>query len=383
MHERKARMADLSDAFMALPGGFGTLDELCEILTWAQLGIHRKPIGLLNVAGYYDHFLALLDHQVREGLLKSQHRDYLAVDDNPAAFTRKAEGRRSSRRTQVASQHLNASTLGQLMPDLDNLRDFHVCPVSLPFDASFVSRWPPHVAVSLCAQSKNGSAIEYRLRPAPTPTSTIPANRESPTRTVPAGASSFQAALPSMMASPELQHHHRTGLRDELRTSEAHTDSKGRFQLSDRRQPRRRATMPALGTMTIRIAVRSGPETSRARRPPRRWTTRLRIQTVAGVSEQALSRCELRAVYPGYRSDNLSLANRKPLDNPDIGTLILHRLGDVKGTTISVSSAMAPKPAQKAYEKAMQQAGKGDFEAAEAGFAKAVDIYPAVRLGLV
>lgn len=83
MHERKARMADLSDAFVALPGGFGTLDELCEILTWAQLGIHRKPVGLLNVAGYYDHFLALLDHQVREGLLQARHRAYLTVDDNP------------------------------------------------------------------------------------------------------------------------------------------------------------------------------------------------------------------------------------------------------------------------------------------------------------
>ncbi len=74
MHERKALMADMADAFIALPGGFGTLDELCEILTWAQLGIHRKPIGLLNVAGYYTNFLALLDHQVREGLLQPGHR---------------------------------------------------------------------------------------------------------------------------------------------------------------------------------------------------------------------------------------------------------------------------------------------------------------------
>ncbi len=82
-------MADLSEAFIALPGGFGTLDELCEILTWAQLGIHRKPIGLLDVAGYYHHFLALLDHQVREGLLKPQHRDYLAVDDNPQRLLEK------------------------------------------------------------------------------------------------------------------------------------------------------------------------------------------------------------------------------------------------------------------------------------------------------
>lgn len=89
MHERKARMADLSDAFLALPGGFGTLDELCEILTWAQLGIHRKPVGLLNVAGYYDHFLALLDHQVREGLLQSKHRDHLTVDDDPERLLEK------------------------------------------------------------------------------------------------------------------------------------------------------------------------------------------------------------------------------------------------------------------------------------------------------
>jgi len=91
MHERKARMADLSDAFVALPGGFGTLDELCEILTWAQLGIHRKPVGILNVAGYYDHFLALLDHQVREGLLQSRHRDYLAVDREPRSLLEKLQ----------------------------------------------------------------------------------------------------------------------------------------------------------------------------------------------------------------------------------------------------------------------------------------------------
>jgi uncharacterized protein (TIGR00730 family) len=91
MHERKARMADLSDAFMALPGGFGTLDELCEILTWAQLGIHRKPVGLLNVASYYDHFLALLDHQVREGLLQSRHRDYLTIDDDPERLFKKLQ----------------------------------------------------------------------------------------------------------------------------------------------------------------------------------------------------------------------------------------------------------------------------------------------------
>ena len=66
MHERKQLMADLSDAFVALPGGFGTLEEFCEVLTWNQIGIHRKPCGLLNVRGYYDGLLALFDHGVHE-----------------------------------------------------------------------------------------------------------------------------------------------------------------------------------------------------------------------------------------------------------------------------------------------------------------------------
>ena len=86
MHERKALMADLSDAFIAMPGGFGTLDELCEILTWSQLGLHAKPIGLLNVAGYFDSFLAFADHAVREGFLKLEHRQLLRVNDDPGAL---------------------------------------------------------------------------------------------------------------------------------------------------------------------------------------------------------------------------------------------------------------------------------------------------------
>src|SRR5436305_12813716 len=77
MHERKARMADLSDGFLALPGGFGTADELFEILTWAQLGLHHKPIGLLNVAVYFDLLLAWLDQCVREGFIKEKHRGLL------------------------------------------------------------------------------------------------------------------------------------------------------------------------------------------------------------------------------------------------------------------------------------------------------------------
>lgn len=74
MHERKALMADLSDAFIALPGGFGTMDEFCEILTWAQLRIHSKPVGLLNTGGYYDELIALFDKMVREGFVTVTNR---------------------------------------------------------------------------------------------------------------------------------------------------------------------------------------------------------------------------------------------------------------------------------------------------------------------
>jgi uncharacterized protein (TIGR00730 family) len=85
MHERKALMAELSDGFVALPGGFGTLEELCEILTWAQLGLHKKPFGLLNISGFYDHFLRFLDHIVETRLLRPQHRELVLhstkVDD--------------------------------------------------------------------------------------------------------------------------------------------------------------------------------------------------------------------------------------------------------------------------------------------------------------
>jgi uncharacterized protein (TIGR00730 family) len=74
MHERKALIADLSDAFVALPGGFGTMDEFCEILTWAQLRIHGKPVGLLNSNSYYDELLALFDKMVREGFVTVTNR---------------------------------------------------------------------------------------------------------------------------------------------------------------------------------------------------------------------------------------------------------------------------------------------------------------------
>ncbi len=74
MHDRKARMADLSDGFIALPGGFGTFEEFCEVLTWAQLGLHQKPCGILNVEGYYDPLLALFDRSVKEGFLHPINR---------------------------------------------------------------------------------------------------------------------------------------------------------------------------------------------------------------------------------------------------------------------------------------------------------------------
>ena len=80
MHQRKALMNELSDAFIARPGGFGTLDEFFEILTWSQLGIHGKPSGLLNVSGYYDSLLAMLDHAVAEQFLRSAHRALVIAD---------------------------------------------------------------------------------------------------------------------------------------------------------------------------------------------------------------------------------------------------------------------------------------------------------------
>jgi hypothetical protein len=83
MHERKARMAEFADAFAALPGGYGTADEFFEMLTWAQLGIHSKPIGLLNTAGFFDPLLAWVDHTVREGFLKERHRLLLRVAAEP------------------------------------------------------------------------------------------------------------------------------------------------------------------------------------------------------------------------------------------------------------------------------------------------------------
>lgn len=86
MHERKETMARLSDGFIALPGGAGTLEEFMEVFTWAQLGLHAKPCGLLNVNGYYDRFLHFLDNMTEERFLMREHRDAVLVDDSPGGL---------------------------------------------------------------------------------------------------------------------------------------------------------------------------------------------------------------------------------------------------------------------------------------------------------
>ena len=92
MHERKALMAELSDAFIAMPGGYGTFDEFCEILTWTQLGLKRSPCGLLNIDGYYDHLLKLFDHAVAEQFVKPVHRRMVLDDSDPASLVSRIKG---------------------------------------------------------------------------------------------------------------------------------------------------------------------------------------------------------------------------------------------------------------------------------------------------
>lgn len=92
MHERKQMMSDLSDGFIALPGGYGTFEELCEMITWSQLGIHAKPCAVLNVAGYYDSLLALFDHGVAEGLIKPVNRGLVIDDADPEKLIERMAG---------------------------------------------------------------------------------------------------------------------------------------------------------------------------------------------------------------------------------------------------------------------------------------------------
>jgi uncharacterized protein (TIGR00730 family) len=91
MHQRKAMMAELADGFIALPGGIGTLEEFFETWTWAQLGMHAKPCGLLNVAGYFDQLLEFLDHAVAERFVRDVHRSMVVVESDPAALLARFE----------------------------------------------------------------------------------------------------------------------------------------------------------------------------------------------------------------------------------------------------------------------------------------------------
>jgi uncharacterized protein (TIGR00730 family) len=91
MHERKATMADLADGFVALPGGWGTLEELFEILTWAQLGLHQKPCGLLNVRGFFDGLLSFIDHSIEEGFIRRESRSMVIVSNSPESLLEQFE----------------------------------------------------------------------------------------------------------------------------------------------------------------------------------------------------------------------------------------------------------------------------------------------------
>ena len=91
MHQRKKMMADLSDAFVAMPGGAGTLEELFEVYTWAQLGYHQKAVAVLNIDGFYDPLIAMLEHTVQEGFMRQTYFDILQVDSDPAALIQKLQ----------------------------------------------------------------------------------------------------------------------------------------------------------------------------------------------------------------------------------------------------------------------------------------------------
>jgi uncharacterized protein (TIGR00730 family) len=105
MHERKARMAALADGFLALPGGIGTLEELLEVMTWSQLGIHGKPVALVNVAGFFDPLLAFLDYTLAEGFMRVEHRRLLIAANRP-------QGALDQMRAVISSSQEHRSSLG-------------------------------------------------------------------------------------------------------------------------------------------------------------------------------------------------------------------------------------------------------------------------------
>lgn len=97
MHERKAKMAELADAFVALPGGWGTCEEIFEMLTWAQLGFHEKPCGLLNAAGYYDPMFVFLEHAMEQGFVREQYRPMMIMEEDPARLLDRFESYQAPR----------------------------------------------------------------------------------------------------------------------------------------------------------------------------------------------------------------------------------------------------------------------------------------------
>lgn len=101
MHERKFMMAERSDGFIAMPGGFGTLEELFEMLTWSQLGFHAKPVAVLSTGGYYDQLLGFLDHQLTQGFVKSAHRELVIADSSPASLLTKMSKFKPLRDTKI------------------------------------------------------------------------------------------------------------------------------------------------------------------------------------------------------------------------------------------------------------------------------------------
>lgn len=112
MHERKAMMAQLADGFIAMPGGIGTLEELFEALTWAQLGFHDKPVGLLNIAGYYDGLLAFLQHMIQQGFLKDRYAGLLLHAEQPQALLDRLRAHRPG----AQAQALGSAEARSLLP---------------------------------------------------------------------------------------------------------------------------------------------------------------------------------------------------------------------------------------------------------------------------
>jgi tetratricopeptide (TPR) repeat protein len=150
---------------------------------------------------------------------------------------------------------------------------------------------------------------------------------------------------------------------------EGHTDGKGRFSFQVGQN--QAALMDASDTQSDPFGNSAG-----SLRSPSGSENTTPTRTSGGNQVDPLWDCELRAAYPGFRSDMIDLSTRRSLDNPDVGTIVLHRLGNVQGTTISLTTAQAPKHAQKAYEKGLQAEQKSKLDEAEKDFAQATDLYP-------